>query len=299
MAGSDLDLPLEAMPTGRFLKWGCATLIYLGVLALALAAVADARLDAFNRKPWIVTVALPPNEDPSAGRVEVDTVLDLLRTLPGVAYASLIADDEIGSLVKPLIDREMAMDAEAGSVAPLDILLPRLIDIAFNPGASVDLKQLDNELDAIVPGSTVGDAGLLQRSQQQLARTTRAVGVVVGSALFAAVIAMAVWITRVNLIQQAQTIDLLRLMGANDKYIAQQFEQHTLSHALLGSLMGFAAAIATTVIVLFGPSLLGQGPPPEDRLAAVHWVLLAIVPVAAALLSALTARLTALFRLAT
>jgi cell division transport system permease protein len=287
------------MPTGRFLKWGCAALIYLGVLTLALAAVADARLDAFNRKPWIVTVALPPNQDPSAGRLEVDKVLDLLRTQPGVAYASLIADDEIDSLVKPLIDREIAMDEAAGNTASLDVLLPRLIDIAFNPGASVDLEQLDTELDAIVPGSTIGDAGLLQRNQEQVARMTRAVGVGVGAALVAAAIALAVWITRVNLIQQAQTIDLLRLMGANDRYIAQQFEQHALSNALLGALIGFAAAIGTTVLVLFGPSLLGQDTSLEDRLAAVHWVLLAIVPVAAALLSGLAARLTALFRLAT
>ena len=42
-----------------------------------------------------------------------------------------------------------------------------------------------------------------------------------------------------------ETVDLLRLMGAGDDYVGRQFEQHALSNALRGGLLGFTAAIAT------------------------------------------------------
>ena len=98
MASGDLDLPLEDMPAGRFLQWGCAAAIYLAILAFALAGVADRQLGAFQREPRIVTVALPPNPDPTVARGEIRGALDLLRGQPGVAYASLIDEQEIGSL---------------------------------------------------------------------------------------------------------------------------------------------------------------------------------------------------------
>ena len=53
-------------------------------------------------------MALPPNPDPAIARDEIREVLDLLRGQPGVAYASLIDEQEIGSLVQPWLDLEAA-----------------------------------------------------------------------------------------------------------------------------------------------------------------------------------------------
>lgn len=295
---ADLDLPLDRTPAGRFLLWLTAGLVYLAVLAFGIAALADVQLDGFKRQPRIVTVALPPNPDPLAARHELANVLDLLRARPGVAYASLIDDAEIDSLVQPWLGADATTITGADAAPRIEMPLPRLIDIAYNPGAAVDLASLDRDLTAIVPGATIGDAGLLQRSQERLATLFRGIGAAVGLLLLLGTIGITVWITRMSFELQAQAVDLLRLMGARDRYIAQQFEQHALSKALRGSLIGFLAAISTIMVVLYAPPLLGAAPVMEGGLAPVHWVLLAIVPVATALLTALAARLTALFGLA-
>ena len=52
------------------------------------------------------------------------------------------------------------------------------------------------------------------------------------------------------------------------------------------------------LVVLYGGALLGAEPPADRGLGAVHWVLLAIVPLVTALLIAFAARMTALFGLA-
>ena len=52
-------------------------------------------------------------------------------------------------------------------------------------------------------------------------------------------------VTRMSLDLHEETVDLLRLMGAGDDYVGRQFEQHALSNALRGGLLGFTAAIVT------------------------------------------------------
>lgn len=298
MAGAELDLPLAETPTSRVLLWLTAGLVYLAVLAFGVAAVADGQLQDFERQPRIVTIALPPNPEPAAARAEVVEVLELLRRRPGVAYASLIDDDEIDSLVQPWLGSDAAaVDLPAGP-SGLGMPLPRLIDIAYNPGVAVDLAALDRDLVAIVPGTTIGDSGLLQRSQERLALLFRSFAVVIGALLVGGVVGVNVWITRLDFRLHGQAVDLLRLMGAKDRYIAQQFEHHALGRTLRGAFLGFAFGLSTIVLVLFLPPLFGGTPLVEPALAPVHWVLLAIVPVATALLAALAARLAAHFGLA-
>jgi cell division transport system permease protein len=297
MAGAELDLPLDQAPSARFLLLMTAGLVYLAILAFGIAAVADSKLDSLARLPRIVTVALPPNPDPAAARRELLDVLELVQTRPGVAYASLIDDDEIGSLVQPWLGSETAPELAIGTPAA-GLPLPRLIDIAYNPGATIDLAALDRDLETVVQGATIGDAGLLQRNEERLARIFRHVGTGVGFLLVIGSVAVAAWITRLNFGQHAQAVDLLRSMGAEDRYIAQQFEHHALGRTLRGALIGFTAGLVTISVVLYGQPALAEVPLTEQRLAPVHWVLLAVVPVATALGTAITARLTALFGLA-
>lgn len=298
VASADLDLPLDDTPTSRVLLWLTAGLVYLAVLTFGIAAVADGQLDDFKRQPRIVTVALPPNPDPAAARAEVVDVLDLLRTRPGVAYASLIDDAEIDSLVQPWLGSDAtAITGDSGPLG-LGMPLPRLIDIAYNPGVAVDLAALDHDLSGLVPGTTIGDSGLLQRSQERLSTLFRSIAMGIGLVLVLGTAGIAVWITRLDLRLHGQAVDLLRSMGAKDRYIAQQFEHHALGRSLRGAFLGFAAGLSTIVLVLHGPPLLGRTALVEQGLAAVYWVLLAIVPVATALVAAFGARLTAHFGLA-
>jgi cell division transport system permease protein len=298
VAGAELDLPLAATPTSRMLLWLTAGLVYLALLAFGVAAVADGQLDAFKRQPRIVTVALPPNPEPAAARAEVMEVLDLLRARPGVAYASLIDDAEIDSLVQPWLGTDAtALDTTAGALG-VGLPLPRLIDIAYNPGVAVDLAALDRDLAAIVPGTTIGDAGLLQRSQERMATLFRGIAGGIGLVLVLGAVGIAVWITRLDFRLHRDAVDLLRLMGAKDRYIAQQFEHHALGRSLRGGFLGFCLGLSTVTLVLYGPPLLGREPLAEPALAPVHWVLFAIVPVATALFAALGARFTAHFGLA-
>jgi hypothetical protein len=57
------DLPLDQTALTRFLPWTVAALVYLAVLALAVAAVADGALRLYSLRARLVTVTLPAVPD--------------------------------------------------------------------------------------------------------------------------------------------------------------------------------------------------------------------------------------------
>ena len=62
------DLPLQQSAASRFLPWTIGGLLYLAVVALAVAGVADEALRLYGVRTKLVTVSLPSIED--AGRGE-------------------------------------------------------------------------------------------------------------------------------------------------------------------------------------------------------------------------------------
>ena len=116
--------------------------------------------------------------------------------------------------------------------------------------------------------------------------------------LLGSLVVVVMVVTRMSLDLHEETVDLLRLMGAGDDYVGRQFEQHALSNALRGGLLGFTAAIATLAGFVVAADPAGSGRLPRLELATLDWLLLGCVPVAAALLTAVVARRTARWGLA-
>jgi cell division transport system permease protein len=92
---------------------------------------------------------------------------------------------------------------------------------------------------------------------------------------------------------------VLHLIGARDRYIARQFARQALDLGLRGGLVGLLLTVATLIGIghagaatqLFGEHVRLL---PALELAPWHWLVLALLPVAAALIANLTARLTVL-----
>lgn len=274
----ELDLPLAEAPASRFLVWASAGLVYLAVLAFAVAALSDGRVSADADTVRTVGITLPAAEDPAAAAAETGHLLAALRALPGVAFAEPVPESEVATLVQPWLG---AADR-----------LPRLVDVAYNPGVAPDLAAVRAAAAAVAAGAEVEETGTATADPGP-SRTLRLAGIVMGSALLLAGVALVVAVTRLSLTVHDDSVGLLRLLGAPDPYVARQFEQHALSRGLLGAVLGFAAAMLTLLAVAWLTGSIGPA-----GLRPVDWVLLACVPVVAVLLASLAARLTAMLGLA-
>ena len=283
-----LDLPLDQTAVSRFLPWIMAGLLYLSVIALATAAIADGALQLFDKRDQMVTVSLPTAGLTEDGDRDVQRVLGILNEAKVVASASVVPDDELQDLIEPWLGER----PEGG-----DLPLPRLIDVTLDPLTTPDLDALERQLRAAVPDATIGVQTISRDQAERQATFFRIVGITIGSVLLIGALAIVALITSLSLAMHNDTVSLLRYMGAQDGYLARQFERYALQSGLRGGLIGFFAAMLTMLALLYSIQSLELTNSIRLGLRPVDWIFLACVPVVAALLCTATARITALWGL--
>ena len=288
------DVPLNRDSSGRFLPWLVAVMVYLATIAL-VSAMAMHKLS----RQWDsglsgqMTVQVPPPiSPPAAGQARRDPaeeVLAILRDTPGIAGAEILAEAEIQALLEPWLGSASAFK---------ELPLPRLIAVTMADRRAVEMDALRARLDGVAPGIVVDDHQRWLGNLLDLARTIELVAIlVVGLVSFSAVI-MVVFVTRMGLAVHRHVIDLLHLVGAQDAYVARQFQAHAFKFGLLGGLIGLAIAVPTIFLVAFLLNRIEGTIMPAMSLSSVEWTVLALVPLIAAAITTTTARMTVLRNLA-
>jgi cell division transport system permease protein len=283
------DLPLRQSAASRFLPWTIGGLLYLAVVALAVAAIADEALRLYGLRAELVTVSLPSAPDARRGEQDVAQAVEILRETPGVASVALVPPEELEALVEPWLD-----DFKRGT----DLPLPTLIDVIVDPRSPPDLAALQERLAEVVEGATVGVEALSRERAERLAAFFRAWGSGAGIVALLGTLALVGLITWVSLRMNTDSVELLRSMGAADRYLARQFERHALVSSAQGGLIGCIVALLTVMGLLYSSRRMQVADAVELQISPLDWVLLACVPVVAALLITAVARVTALWGLA-
>lgn len=289
------DIPLTRDRNARLVPVLIGVMVFLAVLAAAGALALDNVLDRW-RGDVTGTLTAQIQAAPGLGaeaRVATDRrvtlALETLRGHPAVVSARALDDAELTALVEPWIGAGELLD---------DLPMPRLIDITLRPGADADVPaDLARALAAAVPGASL-DAHRLWLSRlmdlgEALGLLALTVVAVVGGATALAIIHA----TRAGLAAHRSVIEVLHLIGAQQDYIARQFARHALSQGLKGGLGGFMLALPALAGVGWLAGRVEGGLIPRVGLTPLDWVVLLLLPLGAAGLSMLTARLTVLHTL--
>ena len=106
------------------------------------------------------------------------------------------------------------------------------------------------------------------------------------------VVAMMTLVTRAALSSNKKIIEVLRLVGATDQYIASAFVRKLANQAFFGSLLGSSLASLTLFLL---PSESDQAAILTGlRLEGMEWIWLGIVPLSFSFLTFLTTRISSL-----
>ncbi|MBK1667997.1 hypothetical protein CKO28_08100 [Rhodovibrio sodomensis] len=271
-------------------------MVYLATLALAAAIAVSNVAQAWDSGlAGKLTVQVPPSPPPSAGdsgrgqTARVDAVLDALRETPGVRSAEQLSQQEMARLLEPWLG------AAAGSA---DLPLPALIAVEVVPARAPELASLQRRLDRAAAGTRVDDHQRTLGRLLEVARTLQLLAVLVVALVGAAAVVTVVFVTRTGLSIHRNVIELLHLIGAQDAYVARQFQRHALRLGLTGGLIGLALGAATLWALARWVGQEAGAVVPELTLSQPQWLSLLAVPLAATLVAMLTARITVLRTLA-
>lgn len=278
------DLPLDRDPSGRFLPWLVAVMVYLAALALICAVAANKIVERWDQGlSGQMTVQVPFSESP--GDKSAEEILAVLRGTAGILEAEILGADEVARLLEPWL---------GSGAAYQDLPMPILIAVRVDPAAPPDMSPLRRRLTQIAPGTVLDDHQSWLGKLLDVARSVQLVAILVVGLVGASAVTMVIFATRMGLSVHGRVIELLHLIGAQDSYVARQFQAHALRLALRGGVLGLLLAVLTVVVVA---NLLGRGDVlgiPELTPLSIEWSLLPLLPLVVAVIAMITARLTVL-----
>jgi cell division transport system permease protein len=286
------DLPLHRDASARFLPWLIALMVYLAAVALAAALAVQqitVRWDQGLSDRATVQVPPPATQSEETLQSRIDAVVGMLRETDGVRDVRVMGEEEIARLIEPWLGQADALE---------DLPLPALITVRLERGADVDLQGLEDRLSARVPGAILDDHRQWIADLLEFSSTVQILAALIVLLVGAAAVASVIFVTRTGLAIHHRVIEVLHLIGAQDSYVARQFQNHALRLGLKGGFAGLALALLTILSIQHLISGGGAGLLPEISLGPASWTLMALLPVLTAIVAMLTARWTVLRTLA-
>lgn len=259
-----------------------ATLCFLACLtALSVLATNRAVMGWTDQLSGQVTVIVRAKSNESLDSAAARAA-ETLAGVPGVAEARAIEAAKAEALIAPWLSD--AADLQ-------DLPVPRLVAIELDPAKPASIEAMDKTLKAQGLDAVIDNHAAWIKDIQYAAATARWVGVGVFGLIAAAAAAIVAFATRAGLSARHEVIEVLHLSGAEDGFIARLFQLRFARMAALAGLYGAVAAAALGAILRWIGG--GEGLVP---VLPISWNDLLVVlpcPLAAALVAAVAARLTA------
>jgi cell division transport system permease protein len=249
----------ENTVAGNALTIVVAIMCFLACLTLgAVTLVRDASRDWQSDILREITIQVRPLEgvDTDAEAAKAATVARLFR---GVASAEVISQEQSAALLEPWLGTGLDL---------AELPIPRLIVVRLGDPSVVDLKALAARLAAQVRGASLDDHRGWTSRLQTMAQVTVIVGISILSLVFVATVLSVVFATRGAMAGNRDVVSVLHFVGAEDGFVAREFQRHFLVLGLKGGLAGAAAAALLFAILSFvlAPSM---GAAETDQVAAL------------------------------
>ena len=290
MTASSADRRL--LPEGRLagpMPWVIAIMTFLTVLAagagLALGNAAGGLGDQLSGKLTIQIVE--PN--PELRERQTDAVIRELDKLGPVKSSARVDNARMRDLLAPWLGDDGLDD---------DLPVPSLVDVTLRLNDARSVAEVTNAVKAIAQTARVDAHAQWLGPLQQLLSTMRWLSIALVALMAATMAAAVVLAARTALVTHRSTIDIMHLMGATDVQVAHLFQRRAALDALFGSTLGCLCG----ALVVFGVGgriqNVGAALMNEAGLGWEGWILIALLPAFAVMLSIITARLTVVRALA-
>jgi cell division transport system permease protein len=225
-ASADRGVPPSGF-TAYLTLFTSGVMAFLAVFALALSLATGRLADRWGEElAHASTVRISAPEDQMS--VQTEAALRVLSTTEGIASARALTAEEQRALLAPRI----------GPDGPVESLpVPQLIEVIETP-EGYDAAGLRLRLSAEAPGAVLDDHTRWRRPLIAAANRLRALGLVSILLIGGAMAAMITLAANAALAANSQVIEVLRLVGARDAYIAGAFVRRFTLRALIGAAAG-------------------------------------------------------------
>jgi cell division transport system permease protein len=232
-------VPVESAG-GRALAGVIAILTFLACLCAAgaeLVATSSAQWRADVAREVTIQVRPSPQRPVDS---DVTTVIRLARGAPGVEDVQPFTREESERLLEPWLGTGLDFG---------DLPVPRLVVVKLQEDVRPDFTALRDALRQQVPNASLDDHVLWSSRLSTMANTIIGIGVVLVVLVLAAAGLAVTFATRGAMAGNREVVDVLHFVGANDAYIAREFQSRFFRLGLRGSAMGAGTALVLSIVL--------------------------------------------------
>ena len=234
-------VPRESV-AGSALTLVVAIMSFLSCLTLgAVSLVNDTAQGWQNQIGREITIQVRPVPD-----VDINAAVDQARQIvsgsPGITSIEVVDETTTQALLEPWLGAGISLE---------ELPVPRLITVIINSRNPPDLAALRSRIVETVPGASLDDHRAWVDRLTTMANTTIFVGLLVFVLMMAATILTVVFATRGAMAGNQHVIEVLHFVGAEQSFIAGEFQRHFLLLGLKGAIVGGALALLSFLAVGF------------------------------------------------
>jgi len=275
-------LPEKSLREG-LLPWVIGVMLFLCTLALTGSIAIGHGLASWSEGLSANFSVQIVEKNKERRQAQTRDALRLLNATPGIEEAQVLAEAEVMELISPWLG-----SMPIGQELPI----PTLIEVKIKDGSSVDTKAVAERLRATAPGAQVDDHQAWMSQILDLATVVQGLLAGVVAMVVLSTIAIVIFGCRAGLATHQESIEIMHLMGAEDRTISAAFDVRYLSHGLKGGIIGVLLAAGALWLITDLAQKMGQGliTATVPEVSSLLW--LALLPLATALLTMFTARIT-------
>lgn len=287
------DIPLNKSKDTQFLT----LLIALMSILLTLSFSGAMALNQLTQK-WSsglenkITIEIPvetqsgPPLTSDRIKKEQNKIYEALKNHEFVKSVEIMQQEEIETLLSPWLNENLSL---------AEISLPGLIALELKPNAPDDIvNQLEDDIRTLSPHA------YLETHEEWLSDIIAFINIIKTISLLLTLLVTAITLIaiisgiRTRMIVHKKEIELLHYMGATDKYIAAQFQRHTLILTLKGATIGTAIGILVVLLAAWNLSSINSDLIPRSEIHGLTILKLLLIPLILSALAMLVTRVTLL-----
>ncbi len=188
-----------------------------------------------------VTIQIRPNPQRSI-EDDVARAVALARQAPGVEEAQAFSKEQSERLLEPWLGTGLDFN---------DLPVPRLIVIKIQEDARPDFGPLRQSLQSEIPGASLDDHALWVSRLSTMANTIIGTGIFLVTLVLVAAGLAVIFATRGAMAGNREVVDVLHFVGADDDFIAKEFQRRFFKLGLRGAAVGAGAALVLTIVLGF------------------------------------------------
>jgi cell division transport system permease protein len=249
-----------------------------------------------SRRAWLSDVSseVTVEVEPQGTKQEVDgraeQITKFLTGQNGVRNVRLLTIDQSAELVEPWLGQISAI---------ADLPFPRLIAVELDVNDPPDITTLRAALQRKFPSASLDDHRAWQQQIRRVTGSLALAGIAVMVLMAGATIGIIVSAARSAIASNKDIVEVLNFVGAEEKFIARQFELHFLKVGIKAGIVGaVGAGVVFFTLPIITDLLSGSATDTEirrlvgtGRMDALGYLSLSLVVVIIAAICSLTSRI--------